>query len=292
MGDREGDIPSVLASMRVLLQYIDVAYDTAEDAVEYALSDFHGTVQEFTLLQQHFCPSFYQLPKRDRIQLALRIVNGSFWSHFEAELIRTIIGIEDLAAAGINEIPFSWTTPSTLIHSTASKIGNCQRCLQLPGHTRGKQQACDSYSDLLRELLRLGADVHAVVDGMTPFQALLQGYFSLLTPSRFQNGNNACTSAIQTWLGSLEAVGIDLAVYGETEQCNWADKASRREFSGWKFEEEANHTQRVIGFYYSTSPKDWHMWLSEASDPFVGQFWEMVERPVEEMPGSWPERSS
>ncbi|OJJ55021.1 hypothetical protein ASPSYDRAFT_439518 [Aspergillus sydowii CBS 593.65] len=286
---RERETPSVLASMRVLLQRIEVNYETAEDAVEYVLSDFLGTPEEFTVLQQHFCPSFYQLPKLDRIKLALRVVHEYFLPHLEPGLIRTIIGMDDLAAIDINEIHFSWTT-TTLIHSTAFRVGLCQGDLQVSDPTRGARQAFDSYGDLLRELLRLGADVHAVVDGMTPLLAFLEGYFSVSTLPKFEDRNNACNSAIQTWLGNLEAVGIDLAAYGETEQYNWMNKAPRREFSAWNIEELCHDTRRVIGFAYGPSPKDWHMWLAEASDRFVGEFWDMIERPVEEMPGSWPEK--
>jgi hypothetical protein len=47
--------------------------------------------------------------------------------------------------------------------------------------------------------------------------------------------------------------------------------------------------QRVIGFAYGHSPEDWNIWLAEASDAFVGQFWDIIERPVEVMPGAWPE---
>lgn len=274
----------MLASMRVLLQRIEANYETAEDAVEYALSGFLGTPEEFTLLQQHFCPSFYQLQKRDRIQLALRILP----SHFGPELIRTIIGMDDLTAADINEVQSSRATSRTLIHSTASCVGNCQRVLQQPDQVRSKKIECDSYNELFFELLRLGADVHTIANGMTPFLAFLEGYF--LNVSQFQNANNACNSAIQAWLGNLEAVGIDLAAYGETEQYNWMNKASRREFSAWNIEEQCHDTRRVIGFAYGPSPKDWHMWLAEASDRFVGEFWDMIERPVEEMPGSWPEK--
>lgn len=272
--------------MRVLLQRIEVNYETAEDAVEYALSGFLGTLEEFTLLQQHLCPSFYQLPKQDRIKLALRLLP----SDLEPELIRTIIGMDDLTAADINEVQPFYTTSSTLIHTIAGTVGNFQRHLQQSYHVRGKHIAHDSYNELFRELLWLGADVHTIADGTTPFLAFLQGYFLNSTLSQFQSRNNACDSAIQIWLGNLEAVGIDLAAYGETEQYIWMNKASRREFSEWNIAEQANYTQRVIGFSYGTSPKDWHIWLAEASDPLVGQFWEMVERSMEEMPGSWPER--
>ena len=276
--------------MRVLLQRIEVNYESAEDAVEYALSGFLGTLEEFTLLQQHFCPSFYQLPKRDQIKLALQIFSGCLPSHFGPELIRSIVGMDDLVAADINEVQSFWTISSTLVHTTAQQVGDCQRYLQQSDNVRGKQLSCDPYNDLFRELLWLGADVHTIANDMTPFQAFLKGYFSMSTFSRLRNGSNACNSAVHTWLGNLDTVGIDLAAYGEAEQYNWINKASRREFSGWNIEEQSFDTQRVIGFAYGPSPKDWHIWLAEASDPLVGQFWDMFERPVEEMPGSWPEK--
>jgi hypothetical protein len=37
-------------------------------------------------------------------------------------------------------------------------------------------------------------------------------------------------------------------------------------------------------FSYGTSPKDWHLWLSDATDYFVGEIWDMIVRPMEVMP--------
>jgi hypothetical protein len=205
------------------------------------------------------------------------------------ELIRTIIRIDDLEADDVNETHSLRFTRLTLIHAVANAMGVCQRHLQISDRTQEIQSTCDSWCSLCHEFLCLGIDIYGIVDGKSLFLAFLEGYFSKSTLSQFQNGNVACKAAIQVWLGNLEAAGIDLARYGEVEHCNWRDGGFGREFSGWNIAEQAFDTQRVIGIAYGPSSEDWRIWLSEASDLLAGQFWEMIERPVDVTPGAWPE---
>lgn len=120
--DRE--MPSLIPSMRVLFQHIDINYETTEDAVEYALSGFCGTPKEFIFLQQHLYPSFYQLPKSERIELALRLTINFSPHSFEPELIRTIIGTDVLEADDINYGQSLRSAQLKLIHCAAKKIGS------------------------------------------------------------------------------------------------------------------------------------------------------------------------
>lgn len=281
-------MPSLIPSMRVMFQHIDINYDTAEDAVEYALSRFCGTAKEFIFLQQHVCPSFYQLPKSKRAELALRVTINSVPFQFEPELIRTIIGTDVLEADDINYGQSLKSSQLKLIHCAARKLGQSQRYLQIFGCAQDRQLTCDSWSDLCLEFLRHSIDIHSIVDGRTLFLEFIQGYFSQSTLSPFQSGNRACNSAIQVWLSKLDSAGIDLVKYGETEQYLWKERAIGREFDGWNIGEQMTDRQRVIGFTYGRYPEDWNMWLAETSDAFVGQFWDIIERPVEVMPGAWP----
>lgn len=281
---------SLIPSLRVLFQHIDVHYETAEEAVEYALSRFTGTSEEFAFLQQHICPSFYQLPKSERIELALRVTTNWASYTFQPELIQSIARLGTLEADGINEDSSLESAQLRLIHHTVRAMGISQRTLQISGHDQGVQLTCDSWSNLFQDLLCLGMDIHSIYDEKTLFLAFIQGYFSISTIFPFQSGNAACNLAIQVWLCELKNAGIDLIVYGETEERLWAEGTLEREFDGWNIAERASDMQRVIGFSYGSSPEDWNMWLAEASDDFVGHSWELIERPVEVMPGAWPDK--
>jgi hypothetical protein len=290
-GPETGDpgimMPSLIPSMRVIFQHLEVNYETVEDAVEYALSGFCGTAEEFTFLQRHLCPSFYQLPKSKRVELALRVtINGPHY--FEPELIRTIIGTDVLEVDDINYGESLRSAQLKLIHCAARKLGQSQRNLQIFGHAQDMQLTYDYWSDFCLELLCHSIDIYSIVDGRTLFLSFIQGYFCQSTLSPFQSGNVACNTAIHVWLSKLDSAGIDLVKYGETEQYLWNVTTIRREFDGWNVAEQVTDRQRVIGFTYGHFPENWNMWLAETSDAFVGQFWDIIERPVEVMPGAWP----
>jgi hypothetical protein len=54
---------------------------------------------------------------------------------------------------------------------------------------------------------------------------------------------------------------------------------------GWK----NSGDPRLINFSYGSSPDDWHLWISESSDSFVGDFSRLIKWQEEVMPGAWPE---
>jgi hypothetical protein len=84
----------------------------------------------------------------------------------------------------------------------------------------------------------------------------------------------------RAWLSDLKAAGLDLEMLGATEWYIWKNERIRREFNG--------DLHRVIGIAYGPRPESWYIWLSEPSDSFVGDFWALIGRPFEIMPGSWP----
>jgi hypothetical protein len=53
----------------------------------------------------------------------------------------------------------------------------------------------------------------------------------------------------------------------------------------------------LINLHYGARPGDWIFWLSEQTDEYAGDFWSMIEDPLEldeedrpmvlKMPGSW-----
>jgi hypothetical protein len=45
----------------------------------------------------------------------------------------------------------------------------------------------------------------------------------------------------------------------------------------------------LFSLSYGPNPEDWHVWFDNPVDEVVGEFWEMVEREEEIMPGTWVE---
>jgi hypothetical protein len=51
---------------------------------------------------------------------------------------------------------------------------------------------------------------------------------------------------------------------------------------------EMGNGKRLINFAYVTYPPDWNVWFSKCSDLYSGEFWDLIEREVEALPGGWP----
>ncbi|OIW26931.1 hypothetical protein CONLIGDRAFT_492708 [Coniochaeta ligniaria NRRL 30616] len=102
--------------------------------------------------------------------------------------------------------------------------------------------------------------------------------------------------AWHTWLRTLEDAGIDLELYGETEQ-DWLESHGDEfgvSLPFYTFRERTYNygstlKARLIGIQHGPRAQDWRLFWTEPTDAFVGEFWRGVEREVPLMPGSWIE---
>jgi hypothetical protein len=287
--------------MRVLFRYSeDHIYETGEEIIDGMLSDFHGTAEDFLFLQRRCCPNFYQLPQSTRIEVAARSASVPLDHHDTPELVRTILRGYKLEAESLQSIARSpvnsWQI--TLVSCVSRKMGWIQALLHhksqprqtyLEGNLDYENQKLryNLWSGFFREMLLVGVNIHHIVDGKTPFLAFLQGYFG--RRDGLKEANLTCNLVIRAWLRDHAAAGVHLRRFGQREKLIWKDEVVRREFP-WKY--DLWTTQRVIGFTYGPSPQDWCIFMSEGSDSFVGGFWDLMERPVELMPGKWPDDES
>lgn len=304
----------LLPYLRPLLRYSqDLIYGSAQETVEGILSKFHGTPEEFIFLQQHCCPSFYQMPRWTRITIAAQIVldtpNASYAEEANnaPNLIKTILGQDTLKTKDFQArcvLPLT-AKETTLLHCIANRLGasqaflrmSCRRNLAIGNkyqqfsrpadvHCQKKWQAiCKSWSTLFFEFLRVEVNFHQIVDGKTLFIAFLDGYLAsqLSLPESKQVpwfDREDFHLGFRAWLRNLKAAGLDLEILGATEWYVWQNERIQREFNGG--------LHRVIGIAYGPSPEDWCIWLLEPSDSFVGDFWALIGRPLDIMPGSWP----
>ena len=96
---------------------------------------------------------------------------------------------------------------------------------------------------------------------------------------------------LKVWLEDLEDCGVDLLKYGRKEKALHDEIPMLQDFMVDFLEDGEFHEikWRLIGFSFGASPSDWHIWISEPTDCFAGDFWSMIEPPEMSIPGMWME---
>ena len=181
---------------------------------------------------------------------------------------------------------------TTLVHLAARIMG----CMQLHsqddfiiyGLMEEPKLLVSLWGSFVQRSLRTHVNIHQYVDGMTPFLEFYWGYHdSEIVPVPQKH---LFDLALKVWLRTLQEAGVDLELYGRIEERIWRTEWIPREshqlsdYHRLKWATKA----RLIGFSYGPSIEDWHLWVSEPSDSLAGEFWDLIERPVEVMPGAWP----
>jgi hypothetical protein len=290
-GSADGFQRPILPALRCLLRRSDeIVYETAEETIDSLLSVFHGTAEEFTFFQRECCPTYYQMPQSTRIAVAAQCASG-FWDTYDMpELIRYVIGKGPLGADSLQvECLSNDGQKITLVHSIALKIGASLARLhhdkKWEFNDKDKQRLLyEAWNILYCDFVAANIDIHHVVGNKTSFSSFLSGYFGWC--DYVQVAPSTCNAALKIWLADLKSVGVDLEDFGQAEKDLYDSGAIRKDYD---VSSRAGGNHRLINFTYGTSPHDWHLWISEKSDLFAGQFWDMIEREEEVMPGAWPD---
>jgi hypothetical protein len=183
----------------------------------------------------------------------------------------------------------------TLLHKITQAMG---ATLSIDGPTGVK-----AWLPLLSDALSAQADLHKISRSYRIHKTPLLGFvMSYAWGRRYIYGLQVWTfdSAIQLWASMMRDIGVDLETYGRTE-----DYLLHSEFTDCWIPVAVLHTNeahdsplgsanlirvavaRIIGLNYGPEPEYWHLWVTNPIDEFVGEFWEMVERSLEVMPGTW-----
>jgi hypothetical protein len=286
------------------------------------LGCFRGTLVAFQLIQAAYCPNYYESSFEHRARIAKEVLLYNTPDTTMAALgAISSLGIDQPLA----RMMFVPDTTTTLFDAVAYKFGlalfeppyqpssrevykplwDSSDVEQENGITfklsfdPEKYPMC-GWQALVGQILNKGADLNRCGLFGTPLIQMLRGAYSLHEVNDAHGGFINCDRPIQhlhrrgeeallTWLQTLQGFGIDLERYGKTEH-----KLFYQESSSWRNLEllmEGSRGEvyplRLIGLQVGPEPEDWKLWLSEPSDEFAGDFWDMVEHPERTIPGAW-----
>ncbi|KAL2826771.1 hypothetical protein BJY01DRAFT_143176 [Aspergillus pseudoustus] len=155
----------------------------------------------------------------------------------------------------------------------------------------------DGWRQMLREAVEASANLSKPSSSWkrTPLINFLHFYNNNLDlPIPYKS---AYLYPLRKWVSELKAVGVDLEEYGANERAmhrsGYVAKEIRLDISptvdylaDTLLEYELLEF-KLLDFTYGPEPEDWFVWVTDPTDVFVGDFWELVERQQEVMPGTW-----
>lgn len=129
----------------------------------------------------------------------------------------------------------------------------------------------------------------------TPLTTFLQ--YSTKNWAEIKRAKYVFDSTIQFWATELQLAGVDLAEYGAKEKSLHMSGVVDLEifiYVGLEKSGPAYHPGigeqlpfRFLSLEFGPRPQDWRLWVSNPVDELAWQFWELVEREKQVMPGTW-----
>ncbi|TGO30105.1 hypothetical protein BPAE_0008g00970 [Botrytis paeoniae] len=142
----------------------------------------------------------------------------------------------------------------------------------------------DNGVDLIKKMISAGMSLHTLDEDSETI--LQKEFWSCRRRLDVQEGK---IWDLEMWLGFLVNLGVNLNTYGEVESSIYKKKRMAQELDaprGWLLE-------RVLGFKYGPCIEDWDLWVFEWTDEFAGDFWKLIENPLQavlanlSIPGGW-----
>lgn len=268
--------------------------------------------QHFQVLQPHLCPNHYEA------SLLARINRTTYAEYSDPDMVRFVVGLEQLVDVH-GTLPY--THQAALLHAIAKTIGG----LSGPDLTY-YQPRLKLYWPVALEIISKVDKLHAwhgsflLKPSETPLlrvglrsasDSVDNAIFVGLTRRHIESQNR---SALSNWLRLLRQSGVDLVAYGQKENQllrNGRDRDGRRidrSCRGRCRPRKAvtwvellkddrvrpahiwNYRSRLLGFKIGPEVDDWDMWMTEPTDRFAGDFWNLVENSSAlecHIPGAW-----
>ncbi|RFU26959.1 hypothetical protein B7463_g9381, partial [Scytalidium lignicola] len=257
-------------------------------------SGFSGPPEALNIMQQQLYPSYKDWSLQDRFKWSMNL--DTWWvAGTTAAILKTAMGggaIEPSAYHLYNQ------HNETLLFIIV-------RCLAVE-HSAKRVDNVAGWGALLADAVRAEADLCKISTrfttsvghpGDTPLFEFIFYYTRNYTEIK-RHGYDF-TLPVRLWATELKYCGVDLVSYGRRELSLLKGGFSENIFyvyvgldRGSRGVQEGRGDYlpwRIINFKFGPSPSDWKVWTTNPVDEFAGEFWNLIERPEERMPGSWIE---
>lgn len=283
--DLIGKIPLAIELYRLLINASVDSVDPFEDlGTEYDrswLDGFRGPPEVLVMMQQYTFADYASLPLQTRFSrtMALNVPCAT-----PATLEIAMGGYIDPDSYRLED-----EFGRTLLHKFAQCMGS--------DLSKEEKDATHTWRPLLRDAIAASADLNkvAVINGArhTPFLAFFVCFswnWQAIRRARYD-----FSPALRTWVSELRFAGVDIETYGAKESAFVEEFGLEyRIYVGPLRSRSIGYINKEEFFWfyfwklsYGPEPEDWTIWVMNPIDELVGEFWEMVEREEEVMPGTW-----
>lgn len=248
----------------------------------YLHHGFRGPPEVLVIMQQYTFADYASLPLQTRFNRTMAVNS----------LCATPSTMEISMGGSIE--PDSYRLEDELGRTLLHKLAECMGF----NLSREGKDATYKWRPLLRDAVAASADPNkmAAIDNyvLTPLSSFLKCF--IWNWKAIRRARYDFNPALRTWVFELKSAGVDLEVYGAKESAfvegfglsysiyvgplrsRSIDYGDKREdflwFYFWKLT-------------YGAEPENWTIWVMNPIDELVGEFWEMIEREEEIMPGTW-----
>ena len=263
------------------------------------LGCYRGPLSAFSALLKYMDTSLLELSIDIRCDVAIELAANADVNN--PELFLLALGCSPTFPPAMN---YQNRNGTTLLHAVGWALGNLSfystcntKSSHLSVYVEDREQWISGWNSILQGLVAAGADLnvtrlaelHDLRDvRVTPMSHMLYG---LCYHTRYAKARINPQHAIMSWISILSDSGVELREYGLQERSTWkpVEISTKYIHSGPLdlFSDYYFGNRRLITFDYGPSPKDWRIWENEPTDEFAGEFWFMLDKKEEIMPGTW-----
>ncbi|GFF78701.1 hypothetical protein IFM53868_02411 [Aspergillus udagawae] len=259
------------------------------DSTFVGLFRFQGPPEALKQIQESLFVNYASLPIELRFRRAISLEAWGSGGPRRPETLRVAMGGDSIDPAAYHLTDEDGKTLlSKIVEFMAVDIA------------RSREDNIPPRREIIREAVQAGADLCQISTQYRYSYTPLMGFFHYLGKIRRARYN--FHQILQSWALELQSAGVDLAAYGAKESDLWKSGAvdsSVEVFAFSSCNDPFDHAQleecgewlevHLFSLSYGPNPEDWHVWFDNPVDEVVGEFWEMVEREEEIMPGTWVE---
>ncbi|KAF6810015.1 ankyrin repeat-containing protein [Colletotrichum musicola] len=262
-------------------------------------------------LQRRLCPEYFTIDFSRRCQVARLAVCVLPRLRYPATLAYLIRGADRLSP---NDLSESAAEDVSLLITATTALGLFSAYHALPVVDNNEylimpEDAFEAWREFLIDLLSLGCQVEVVNPrvyfndmhpwrvniqvAVTPLRSVMQGVTEMI-PWAARNSVKAAEVvevfrvSLYEWLKIVHSAGVDLIRYGLWEQRQRCSHNLMDTFDNLNWDTpQLQFVVHLVGFRIGSLPDEWSFWLVEEHKRYALDFWQMLDKRVEVMPGSW-----